>query len=214
MRLAALAIPLLMLVVPFNSLSAKKPGYWDYFREPEQKRASGYDIEFALTAAGPLSDKLGEEVSAGGGFLFGFHYQIKFFRAGLDLGMTLFPGIGNEGPSGKRRTDYFVSIPLYCDLAFDIRLARIFSLVPFVSLGFSIDALKFIPSPSSVFDQPDYETLVTLHQAHRLGLGFWFHLNKSYSLQITAAYVPLLEYGEDMTVLGLIQVAVGFARRF
>ena len=150
MRLAVLAIPLFMLVVPFNSLNAKKPDYWDYFREPDLARTSWYDIDFSLAVSGPVAGQMQDEASLGLGFQFGFHYQKKFFRAGLETGFSFFPGKGDNGEGDQKTTDYFATIPLLCDIAFDIRMGRVFSLVPFLSLGFSIDILTVHPSRQRV----------------------------------------------------------------
>ncbi|HOO73093.1 MAG TPA: hypothetical protein PK926_15155 [Spirochaetota bacterium] len=213
-RVTVILLQLVLLFVPLNYLNAKKSNYWDYFREPERKKTTWYDLEFSLTAMGPLAGEITRKTSAGFGFTLGFHYQKNFFRAGLVLGYSLFPGMENGNENENIQTNFFMSVPLYADIAFDIRLAKVCSLVPFLSLGFSIDALSIERVTDSYTDEKESEDIMSLHQAQRIGLGLWFHLTKSYSLQINAAYVPLIEYGDSVMVVHLVQLSLGFVRRF
>lgn len=211
-----LALAACIILTLANGLHAKKTSYWDYFKDPSQlKTTRGYDIDLALHVLGPMNKEIGDHTPFGVGFLFGFHYQLNFFRLGFELGVSLFPGMGEEiGAERTRVTEFFISAPVYYDMGFDIKLHRIFSLVPFVSLGASIDVLRFVPGGISPLGSPGYEDRVAVHFACRAGLGFWFHINDYYSIQINAAYAPLMEFGDGVYVMNIVQLALGFVRRF
>ena len=207
---------MLAVAVPLKDLHAKKITYWDHFREPVKKKTtSGYDLDVNVLAAGPMNDEIKDQTPFGFGFLLGFHYRKDFFRAGLELGAILYPGMEHgEDSEETKDTEHFISFPLYCDMGFDIKLHRVFSLVPFISLGVSFDFLRYTEyedaDPRNDGTTRDYKTL---HLAERVGVGLWFHINVFYSIQVNAAYAPLIEFGDSVNVLHVFQLTVGFTRR-
>ena len=207
---------MLFAAIPLKDLYAKKITYWDHFREPVKKKTtSGYDLDINLLVAGPINHEIKDQTPFGLGFLLGFHYYRDFFRAGLALGTTLYPGKKQGGNNEEtRETEYFLSFPLYCDMGFDIRLHRVFSLVPFISLGVSFDFLRYTEyEDTDSQDEGTTRDYKTLHLAERVGIGLWFHINVFYTIQVNAAYAPLIEFGDSVNVLHAFQLTVGFMRR-